>query len=642
MADSSAIRAGRAFVEVFADNSPLIRGLKDGERILTKWGANVMKAGATATAAGLAIASPFAAAIKLFSDTGSELNDMSARTGASVEGLSELGFAAKQTGAEMGDVEVSLKKMNKLLSEAAGGSLEARQALASLGLKFSDLQGMNPEDQLGLIGQRISNLKTPADRSAAAMKIFGKSGTSLLPMLHDLEALRAEAQRLGLTFSTEDATAADDFGDSMDKLWAIAKRAGSAIGAAVLPSKEMQEGAVDTAASIGKWIRENQGLIRTVATVGAGLIATGISVVALGFGISTLGTILGGMATVATTLGSVLAGAFAIVTSPLALVAVLATGAAAAFVYLSGVGKSTTRFLGERFNDLKSDAIDAFNGIAGALANGNIQLAAEILWTALKLQWAKGTQALQEVWLGFKLLFLTTWNDAVYSLAEAFVNGTASLQTAWQATVDGLSTIWSNFTTNAGQEWNTLLGGLKKDMIHLRGFFDPTVNVKKEVKEVNKQTRGANAELETRRQLEAGERNIKRDKNLKDIESQRAGSVDALRTQNQREKDQLENDTGAALAKNAQELQDLREQFARKVKEGVANALKDRGEDPKLDLPQEQDLKSAGGKDPTGTFNPFAVRGLGTGNVAQRIAIATEETAKQTKKIAAKKGWIIQ
>ncbi len=170
MAGAGAIRAGRAYVEFFSEDSKLVRGMRRIDKNLQSWGKQVTAVGSAVAAAGLAVLSPLTVAASIFSDMGSELNDMSARTGASVEALSSLGFAASQSGAMMEDVETGLKKMSKLLFAAATGSHEATITLNRLGLSVADLAKLAPEEQFRLIASRIAGIQNPTQRAAMAMQ----------------------------------------------------------------------------------------------------------------------------------------------------------------------------------------------------------------------------------------------------------------------------------------------------------------------------------------------------------------------------------------------------------------------------------------------------------------------------------------
>ena len=59
MANSSAIKAGRAFVELFADDSKLVSGLKRAKARLSAFGAGIGVMGGRLMGAGAAAAVPF-------------------------------------------------------------------------------------------------------------------------------------------------------------------------------------------------------------------------------------------------------------------------------------------------------------------------------------------------------------------------------------------------------------------------------------------------------------------------------------------------------------------------------------------------------------------------------------------------------
>jgi hypothetical protein len=66
------------------------------------------------------------------------------RTGVSVEAISALAYAAKQSGTDLEGLENGLRKMSKLIVEAAKGSDGAVETLRLLGLTVEDLNGPEP------------------------------------------------------------------------------------------------------------------------------------------------------------------------------------------------------------------------------------------------------------------------------------------------------------------------------------------------------------------------------------------------------------------------------------------------------------------------------------------------------------------
>src|SRR5690349_5888763 len=161
MAGRSDIQAGKAHVELYVKNSALVKGLRAAQQSLQGLGTKIATIGAGMTAMGGAIVAPIAGAIAHFVKFGSELNDMSARTGLAASSIAELKFAAEQTGGSLEDVEAGLRNMAR---KGLGNDIDAQAA-------------------------RISAIQDPAERAKEAIETFGKSGTKLLPMLANLKAL---------------------------------------------------------------------------------------------------------------------------------------------------------------------------------------------------------------------------------------------------------------------------------------------------------------------------------------------------------------------------------------------------------------------------------------------------------------------
>ncbi|MFN9222201.1 MAG: hypothetical protein ACK6D6_08865, partial [Planctomyces sp.] len=68
---SQAIRAGRAFVELFADDTKLVRGLRAAERRLKAFGESVQSMGKKTMGLGAAIVGPIVGAAAAFNEAGS-------------------------------------------------------------------------------------------------------------------------------------------------------------------------------------------------------------------------------------------------------------------------------------------------------------------------------------------------------------------------------------------------------------------------------------------------------------------------------------------------------------------------------------------------------------------------------------------
>ena len=247
MASSRAIEAARAFVKIFVDDTPLKRGLATLTTRLAGAAKGVAgiaaSLGTAAVAGGIGLIvsgmSAAAASVWRFSEAAAGIDDIAQRTGASAEALSQLRYAAEQSGANLEAVEKGMRKLGDVTTQAAGGSKSAAAALASVGLSAEQLLAMPVEDRFLAVAQGISEIQDPAAQASVAMDLLGKSGADLVPMMADsaggIRALMAEADRLGMTISGEQAKAAAAFDDKWQGLVATLRNASNVIAVAVLP-----------------------------------------------------------------------------------------------------------------------------------------------------------------------------------------------------------------------------------------------------------------------------------------------------------------------------------------------------------------------------------------------------------------------
>ena len=247
MASSRAIEAARAFVKIFVDDTPLKRGLSTLTTRLAGAAKGVAgiaaSLGTAAVAGGIGLIvsgmSAAAASVWRFSEAAAGIDDIAQRTGASAESLSQLRYAAEQSGANLEAVEKGMRKLGDVTTQAAGGSKSAAAALASVGLSAEQLLAMPVEDRFLAVAQGISQIQDPAAQASVAMDLLGKSGADLVPMMADgagrIRALMAEADKLGMTISGEQAKAAAAFDDKWQGLVATLRNASNIIAVAVLP-----------------------------------------------------------------------------------------------------------------------------------------------------------------------------------------------------------------------------------------------------------------------------------------------------------------------------------------------------------------------------------------------------------------------
>lgn len=107
------------------------------------------------------------------------------RLGMSMASFQNLGQVAEEAGVSMGQMGALLTFMTRNLGNLANGSATAQKAFGRLGLTMGDFASLSPERQFELISQRIMALPTAAERTAAAMAIFGRQGAMAMGLIAD-------------------------------------------------------------------------------------------------------------------------------------------------------------------------------------------------------------------------------------------------------------------------------------------------------------------------------------------------------------------------------------------------------------------------------------------------------------------------
>lgn len=184
--------------------------------------------GAVAALAGLAAVRAF----NSFVEGAAAMDDLSEKTGASVEKLSALAGVAKISGVSLDVVEGSLIRLAKGLAGADEESKGAGNALAALGLKAEELKGLDTADALKIVAERLNEYKDGAGKTALAIDLLGKSGAQALPYLKDL----GETSQLVGKLTAEQAAQAEQLEKNLVRLSASTSGAWKEFSAAVLPT----------------------------------------------------------------------------------------------------------------------------------------------------------------------------------------------------------------------------------------------------------------------------------------------------------------------------------------------------------------------------------------------------------------------
>lgn len=146
---------------------------------------------------------------------------MANRLGMTYGEMAGLAHAGNLAGVGIDAIGNAATKADVAFVKATQGSAQAQAAFQKIGLSVEQLQGMSSAERFSAITQAIASLPTAAERSAAAVALFGRAGAQLLPMFEEgaagIAEAQAEAERFGLTLTNAQANDIDSMGDAFDR-----------------------------------------------------------------------------------------------------------------------------------------------------------------------------------------------------------------------------------------------------------------------------------------------------------------------------------------------------------------------------------------------------------------------------------------
>ena len=428
MAKANAIRAGRAFVEIFADSKPLMRGLKAASAKLKAFGAQVAAIGRRMMMLGALIAAPLILAVRYFTKVGDALDKMSKRTGFSVKALSGLTFAARRSGTSLEAVEKAIKRMQRAIYDASRELAETVDAFGKLGITFADLEGKSPEEQFALIAKRLGAVEDATMRAALAQVIFGRAGTQILPMLKGYDALVKKARQLGLILTAKDIAAAHAFADAWGDLMDVLKINVLLVGSGLAPALvKMSKALVDGLKSLRGWVKANAGLIILVAKLAAYTIAAGAAIWLLGKAFVVLAGAIWIVSAALAVLNVLLHAAI----SPIWLIVAAIGGLIAITLKVSGIWDHFAKGMGAIFSE-------AWGAIMNALGAGDMEAAFAVITATASLLWTKFTTSLRIGWIEAMAGVKMIWEEILFFIRQGIAGLTQWWAEMW-AKVGGIA-----------------------------------------------------------------------------------------------------------------------------------------------------------------------------------------------------------
>lgn len=471
--------------------------LKSFGSSLSAFGRGVLSYGSKMMAfAGMGLAG-IAYVTRRFIELGDAMNKMSARTGATVEWLSAMGFAAERSGATIEILEQAIRRLNKAIAEAQGGSKSQRDAFAKLNIDPNSalFKGLDVGAQFELVARRLNAIQSQAQKTQLAMQLFGKSGAMLIPMLGDIDKLKQKARELGIIMSKDQADAAAALLDAWTNVKYQLSSIFMSLGEAIAPALKQVAKMLSTwATPIRNFIKQHRELFilmakglalilvigGALATIGAVIAGVGVAIKTIGSGFVLVGGAIKGFAVLigsafgkVTAFGKVIAfvtrliiawinpfwGVAMSILLVIKGVQLLTLGIQAFLVRLAGLGKVMNGFI-------VSFAIKPFKDMFGAVAKIKLLISATLkaMIPHLKLMWTTiaGFSAATWGWIAAIVAVATILGYVIYK-TDALGKLWQWLKGVWQDTCDFFSEKWHDTMDAIGDSlgviWDAMLLG---------------------------------------------------------------------------------------------------------------------------------------------------------------------------------------
>lgn len=190
--------------------------------------------------ASLAGVAGFGMLVKNSLKTIDSLAKVSDRLGVATESLSALRFAAEQTGASSETLDMGLQRMTRRIGQvAATGKGEAAPALERLGIAIEDIKRLSPEQQFGIIAQKMQSVATQGEKVFITQKLFDSEGVKLLNTLNlgqdGLQKMIDQAETLGISVNRVEAAKIEAANDAINRSQKAVQGVGNSLAIEMAP-----------------------------------------------------------------------------------------------------------------------------------------------------------------------------------------------------------------------------------------------------------------------------------------------------------------------------------------------------------------------------------------------------------------------
>ncbi len=155
-----------------------------------------------------------------------QMGVMAQKANTSVEAFSAMAFAANYSNVSTESLSQGFKFLGKSLSDSTSAGA---QQLGLLGIATKDAEGKSRDmtEVMLDVADAFANSSDTTNQGAAAMVIFGRAGSSMIPMLTqgsgEINKMMVQAKALGMVIGTDFAVSADRINDNLKLMGDVMK-----------------------------------------------------------------------------------------------------------------------------------------------------------------------------------------------------------------------------------------------------------------------------------------------------------------------------------------------------------------------------------------------------------------------------------
>ncbi len=357
---SAAIRAGRAFVELFLKDAQLQAGLNRNIVRMQAWKASAEAMGVKMLGLGAAMTAPFAMATKAAGDMQQSMSKLNAVFGDQSQGtiawMNEFTKSVGRGKKETADGLSSFQAFFRGLDVEAGSAANLSKEMATLAVDFASFHNMSDAEAIQRFISAMSGSSEVVDmfginlkQGALDLKLlalgFPKVDQGATELQKTLARQSIIKDSMGRQGAIGDAIrTADEFANTYKRISGEVATAVAQIGATVMPVfRDLMKWFSESLKSVMEWANENKEMVVIAAKASIAFIALGGSLIILGQGLGAILTIVAAVKALGAAIAIVRAASLASIFTGLGVgIAVVGALAAAFSLLSSSVGEVST------------------------------------------------------------------------------------------------------------------------------------------------------------------------------------------------------------------------------------------------------------------------------------------------------------